>query len=291
MSIDGIARGIFGDKALDTVKDFGNDVGNFISDPGKQIKNGMDGLGITNLAQDIEQGLSGGEGWGGFGKNVGSVIAAPATLGASLAGSQWAENAMKGKDVFGKQVDIFGDSNPVASDQGAEPKKDLLNQVGDIIGGGAKLIGDVVGNKDVQNLAGNYLGSQAQADVARRGQDLQKQAYDEMMARSKAGESEFLNANTQTNPALSAYATDLQNLSSQNIGRNQNTINQQLARSGVRGGQAANLYGRQIGELQQSGQRDINKLAYDDFANRNTAKQQYFANKGQSGFNLVPKYS
>ena len=288
-------------------------MGNIMTDVGNALGMGKNGIlsnaeqAVKPALQDAEQALSGGKGWGGLAKNIGGVIAAPATMGASLLGTQAAENAMNGTGAFGNQQPLINEpanASPSTADttgnaqisfHGAPtpttPQKDLLGQIGDVLGGVGKVAGDVAGNKDVQNLAGNYLGSQAQADVARRAQDMQKQAYDEMMARSKEGEGQFLNANTQTNPALSAYATDLQNLSSQNIGRNQNTINQQLARSGVQGGQAANLYGRQIGSLQQSGQRDINQLAYQDAAAKNTAQQQYFANKGQSGFNLVPKYS
>ena len=95
----------------------------------------------------------------------------------------------------------------------------------------------------------------------------------------------------EPNQALGAYQKDIQDLSGQNIGRQQNIINSQLARAGVKGGQAANLYGREIGELQQGGMRDVNKLAYEDAQNRENQKRQYLAQKGASGFNLQPKYS
>lgn len=284
------------------------DLGNFIADPGKQLNNASKGLGIDNALHTLEQGISGGEGWGGAGKNLAAVVAAPFTGGTSLAGSQWADNALKGNAMFEKQDAADAQSKiaqPTAQTQAVpevtQPPVDILHEIEQGISGGkgiggalentAGAIGGAIADPNLQNLAGNYLGSQATADVAKRGQDLTAKAYQEMMGRSKEGEGQFLGALNEPNPAMSAYAKDIQDMGQQNIGRQQNIINQQLGRAGVKGGQAANLYGRQIGELQQGGQRDINKMAYEDAQNKANQKSQYFANKGQSGFNLVPKYS
>jgi len=251
---------------------------------------------MGNLFHDIEQGLSGGKGWGGLGKNVASVLAAPVTGGASLAGSQWGENALTGQNILGDQKSLEAEmkpTEPVAQANGT----DILHEIeqfvsgGEGIGGALKNTAGLVTDPNVSGAVGNYLGSQATADVARRGQDLTAKAYQEMMGRSKEGEGQFLGSLNEANPAMGAYAKDIQDMGQQNIGRHQNIINQQLGRAGVKGGQAANLYGRQIGELQQGGMRDINKLAYEDAQNKMNQKSQYFANKGQSGFNLVPKYS
>lgn len=138
---------------------------------------------------------------------------------------------------------------------------------------------------------GGIFGALSGADVERRKADLASRAYQEMMARSREGEKQFLGQMEEPNKALGQYQQDVENLGNQQIGRQQNIINQQLGRANVKGGQAANLYGRQIGELQQAGMRDVNKLAYEDAMNRQNQKATYFANKGQSGFNLVPKYS
>jgi hypothetical protein len=264
-NIDGWVRGVVGNGFMDSVKNIGQDISNGLSSVEQAV---------AKPVRSIEQGLSGGQGWGGLGKNAAAVIAAPATGGASLAGSTWAENALSGKPVLGNQD--WG--SPGQSGQSGQPNNNGGVDWGDIA-------------KTGLDITGNYLGSQAQADVARRGQDLQAKAYQEMMGRSKEGEGQFLGALNEPNQALGSYAKDIQDMGQQNIGRQQNIINQQLGRAGVKGGQAANLYGRQIGELQQNGMRDVNKLAYEDAQNRANRKSTYFANKGQSGFNLVPKYS
>ena len=299
------------------------------------------------LFSNIEQGVSGGKGWGGAIENVGKVGSALANP-VGFAINEVAQNSL-GKnnplkmigditsgagnlitngvgglaktagdiangavqtatgDAFKKGGIISnieqGITHPQAQDNSipnATPNSDPFAKGGAIsnieqsltggkgVGGVVQGVGNVLGDPNVQKLAGNYLG---QGDVAKHQSQLQSRAYQEMMGRSKEGENQFLGSLNEANPALASYAKDIQDMGTQNIGRQQNIINQQLSRAGVKGGQAANLYGRQIGELQNNGMRDINKLAYEDAQNRANQKSQYFANKGQSGFNLVPKYS
>lgn len=252
---------------------------NPLGDIGKGLGDLAGGAG--NMINGMTGGLAGGamNALGDLGKNVGGAF----QPGGAISNIEQAVTApFKGayEDVAKKQgVD------------GVDPLHELEQGISGGKGwqGAADNVGKFVG--DIAPTVGNYLGAQAQADTAKRKAEMEAKGYQEMMGRAKEGEGQFLGALNEPNAALGAYQKDIQDLGNQQIGRQQNIINQQLGRSGVKGGQAANLYGRQIGELQQNGMRDINKLAYEDAANKANQKSTYFANKGQSGFNLVPKYS
>ena len=56
-------------------------------------------------------------------------------------------------------------------------------------------------------------------------------------------------------------------------------INAVLAQQGVRGGQAAILANRAMGETSRDTMRDINKLVYDEAANRQKSRLGYFGDK------------
>lgn len=64
-------------------------------------------------------------------------------------------------------------------------------------------------------------------------------------------------------------------------------INAILAQQGVRGGQAAILANRAMGETSRDTMRDINKLAYDEAANRQNSRLNYFSNKASTPWNTM----
>ena len=64
-------------------------------------------------------------------------------------------------------------------------------------------------------------------------------------------------------------------------------INAVLAQQGVRGGQAAILANRALGETSRDTLRDLNKLAYDEAANRQNARLNYYSNKALTPWNTM----
>lgn len=85
-------------------------------------------------------------------------------------------------------------------------------------------------------------------------------------------------ANTQL-PELTQLVEDIANQSAEAQRQNQRQINASLAQQGVRGGQAAILANRATGELNRNLQRDINQAVYNEAANRQTARLNYYNQK------------
>jgi hypothetical protein len=75
-------------------------------------------------------------------------------------------------------------------------------------------------------------------------------------------------------------ATDAQRL-------NRRQIEATMARQGVRGGQAAILENRALGEQNRDLQRDINQLAYNEAANRQQARLGYYSQKALTPWNTM----
>ncbi len=80
-------------------------------------------------------------------------------------------------------------------------------------------------------------------------------------------------------PELQQLITDIANSSAEAQRQNQRQINASLAQQGVRGGQAAILANRATGELNRNLQRDINQTAYNEAANRQNSRLDYYSKK------------
>ena len=85
-------------------------------------------------------------------------------------------------------------------------------------------------------------------------------------------------ANTQL-AELQPLIQDIANESSEANRQNRREIEATLARQGVRGGQAAILENRALGENKRDMQRDINQLVYNDAANRQNSRLNYYSQK------------
>ena len=95
-------------------------------------------------------------------------------------------------------------------------------------------------------------------------------------------EPEFQNeANTQL-PELAKLQQDIADANTEAQRANRRQIEATMARQGVRGGQAAILENRALGETSRDMQRDINQLAYDDASNRQNARLNYYQQKALS---------
>ena len=85
-------------------------------------------------------------------------------------------------------------------------------------------------------------------------------------------------ANTQL-PELQQLVEDIANQSAEAQRQNQRQINASLAQQGVRGGQASILANRATGELNRDLQRDINQTVYNEAANRQNSRLNYYGQK------------
>ena len=93
-------------------------------------------------------------------------------------------------------------------------------------------------------------------------------------------------ANTQL-PELQNLMNDIANQSTETQQGDLRRINAILAQQGVRGGQAAIIANRAMGETSRDTLRDINKLAYDEAANRQNARLNYYSNKALTPWNAM----
>ena len=80
-------------------------------------------------------------------------------------------------------------------------------------------------------------------------------------------------------PELTQLVDDIANQSAEAQRQNRRQINANLAQQGVRGGQAGILANRATGELNRDLQRDINQTVYNEAANRQNSRLNYFGDK------------
>ena len=80
-------------------------------------------------------------------------------------------------------------------------------------------------------------------------------------------------------PELQNMINDITNQNTETQRGDLRRINAVLAQQGVRGGQAAILANRAMGETSRDTLRDINKLAYDEAANRQNSRLDYYSKK------------
>lgn len=85
-------------------------------------------------------------------------------------------------------------------------------------------------------------------------------------------------ANTQL-PELQQLMKDIAEQTTETQRGNLRQINANLAQQGVRGGQAAILANRALGQTTREAQRDINNLAYNEAANRQNSRLNYYSQK------------
>lgn len=146
----------------------------------------------------------------------------------------------------------------------------------------------------VASMAGNLKSNSGDAKVAQAYQtylngiigDMQNQLearaekYDQKLQNqfNEAEPQYQQEANTQL-PELQQLVTDIANQSAEAQRQNQRQINASLAQQGVRGGQASILANRATGELNRDLQRDINKTIYDEGANRQNSRLNYYSEK------------
>ena len=140
----------------------------------------------------------------------------------------------------------------------------------------------------------SFTGSRQSDSVASAYQDylngITKDMQKQLEARAKKYNNKLLNQFSSAEPQFQqeAYSqlpelqqliTDIANQSAEAQRQNQRQINASLAQQGVRGGQAAILANRATGELNRDLQRDINQAVYNEAANRQNARLDYYGKK------------
>lgn len=143
--------------------------------------------------------------------------------------------------------------------------------------------------QDLQKLIGQQqLGLQESAQKFTGDQNqMNRQDYLNAVNRaaegSRGGESGFLAANQAPNQYLDEYSSAIKNNSTaaQELARKQMAAS--LAQQGVRGGQAATIMGRSLGELNRNLGNDLTSLRYNDEQSRKKALQDYYSQKSLAG--------
>ena len=139
-----------------------------------------------------------------------------------------------------------------------------------------------VANEAYQRFAQNIANNQ-KSDLEARAEK-----YDQKLQNMfNTAEPQYLDeANTQL-PELQNLINDIATQNTETQRGDLRRINAILAQQGVRGGQAAILANRAMGETSRDTMRDINKLAYDEAANRQNSRLNYFSNKASTPWNTM----
>ena len=208
-----------------------------------------------------------------------AAIAAAAPAATKLLGMASASGGASG--VLGKLAG--GATNLMNWAKG--PGADLLN----LGGKGLGYLGSFLGGRADRNAAKAYQDylNGITVDMANQ---LTKRAdkYDtKLQNQFNSAEPQYqLEANTQL-PELTQLVDDIANQSAEAQRQNQRQINASLAQQGVRGGQASILANRATGELNRDLQRDINQVVYDEAANRQKSRLNYYGQKALTPWHIM----
>jgi hypothetical protein len=149
-------------------------------------------------------------------------------------------------------------------------------------------------------LAGDMMGANAQSQQGARDYKMAKRRRRDALAAvrrstemAKTGEDQFLGEYAQAPEEMGVARQALMDRQSDTLGQVGGEMDKQLAMSGVRGGRAALIKNRSLGEVAQEGIRDIDLMGYQDALNRRNAKGAFFGQKaatGQAGSTAAPSY-
>lgn len=130
------------------------------------------------------------------------------------------------------------------------------------------------GNKDIDSLASGL--------ASKMGNALEKRAekYDQKLQNQfNIAEPQYQEEAYTQLPELQQLIKDIADQTTETQRANLRQINANLAQQGVRGGQAAILANRALGQTTRDAQRDINNLAYNEAANRQNSRLNYYSQK------------
>ena len=133
---------------------------------------------------------------------------------------------------------------------------------------------NLVNNNALDNFAsglGSDMGKNLEARAEKYDQKLQNQF--------NSAEPQYQQEAYTQLPELQQLIKDIAEQTTETQRGNLRQINANLAQQGVRGGQAAILANRALGQTTREAQRDINNLAYNEAANRQNSRLNYYSQK------------
>lgn len=166
------------------------------------------------------------------------------------------------------------------------------NLFGNWAGGSGKNLLNIGGN--IGGYLGNIFGSKGDAQAAQAYQSYLNGIANDMKGQLEARaekydtklQNQFNEAEPQFQQEANTQLPELQNLIKDIAEQNTETqrgnlrqINAVLAQQGVRGGQAAILANRALGQTTRDTQRDINNLVYNEALNRQNSRLNYYGDK------------
>ena len=129
-------------------------------------------------------------------------------------------------------------------------------------------------SKAYQNYLNGVIGDMANQLEARA------EKYDQKLQNQfNEAEPQYFNEAYTQLPELQNLIKDIAEQSTETQRGNLRQINANLAMQGVRGGQAAILANRALGQTTRDTQRDINNLVYNEALNRQNSRLNYFGDK------------
>lgn len=146
----------------------------------------------------------------------------------------------------------------------------IISAAGSLFGGN-RSSGNAKAYQDYLNGITSDMQNQLEARAEKYDQKLQNQF-------NEAEPQFFEEAYTQL-PELQTLAKDIVDQNTETQRANMRQINANLANQGVRGGQAAILANRALGQTTREAQRDINNLVYNEALNRQNSRLNYFGDK------------
>ena len=142
----------------------------------------------------------------------------------------------------------------------------LMQGIGNLSGSSA--------SKAYQNYLNGIIGDMGNQLTARA------EKYDQKLQNQfNEAEPQYLQEAYTQLPELQNLIKDIAEQSTETQRGNLRQINANLAQQGVRGGQAAILANRALGQTTRETQRDINNLVYNEAANRQQSRLNYFGDK------------
>jgi len=125
------------------------------------------------------------------------------------------------------------------------------------------------------------------SEFEKANQAARQKAYQEAIAtggsQMESGEGSLLSSLNTANPEIAQQEADLRSGNAKALQDTTGQMHANLAAQGVRGGQAATLEGRAVGDMGVEAQKNINTLKYQDADTRASQLRAYMAAKAQRG--------
>lgn len=159
--------------------------------------------------------------------------------------------------------------------------------IGPLIGTGLSIGGDYLGAKNEQDV--RDMQSEALQGYLNSIDQRREQAKNYMQGNFDKSDAQMQTLLNTPLPELGQMKSDITEQATDAQQNNDKQIQAQLAKQGVRGGQAATLAGEQTGQLNRELNYDVNKLGYNEAQNRQNANLNYTGQKALMPYQTLNK--